>query len=138
VLRMKGKAKTKNPTAKNVPAKKQVKGVAAKKAVKVSPKAEVKGSRKVKTASLKNLKPFKPGQCGNPKGRPKTIPEITILLSNKPEAEYKAVIDKLFFLAKKGNIKAIEVLLDRSYGKAKQDVNIRANVSLTDQPVIFE
>lgn len=71
---------------------------------------------------------FKKGESGNKKGRPWKIPELDSLLSQKSDSEYQAVINSLFKQAKKGNVRAAEVLLDRVYGKVKQDLGIDAEV----------
>ena len=68
-----------------------------------------------------NLKPFKKGQSGNPNGRPRIIPELNKLLSEINEEDYQAVINKLVDKAKKGDTRAAEVLLDRAYGKSKDN-----------------
>jgi len=77
-----------------------------------------------KNPRRENLKPFKPGQSGNPKGGPKKIPNLDKLLSDIPESDYEAIIQKLVEKAKKGDIRASEVVLDRAYGKAKESVEI--------------
>lgn len=75
-----------------------------------------------------NGKKFQPGQSGNPKGRPKKIPALDKLLSevlgsaDDEDSEMKAVIEALIKRAKKGDVRAAEVLLDRSYGKPKQEI----------------
>ena len=79
-----------------------------------------------KTVGNGNLKPFKPGQTGNPNGRPKKIPEIDILLAEvlgDDGHEATEILKALVVKAKKGDVRAAEVLLDRAYGKAKQDIN---------------
>jgi hypothetical protein len=71
---------------------------------------------------------FKKGQTGNPKGRPKKIPELRELLANvlgdekdgKSAAE--AILMALRNKAIKGDVRAAELLLDRAYGKVKQEV----------------
>ena len=68
---------------------------------------------------------YKKRQSGNPKGRPKKLPEIEVLLADvfgQPDA-MKAVLEKLQTMAKAGNIRAIEIILDRSYGKPKQNID---------------
>lgn len=67
---------------------------------------------------------FKKGQTGNPNGRPKKLPELDKLLSDMGEHEYEAVIRTLFLRAKKGDVRAAEVILDRTYGKAKQTIDL--------------
>ena len=69
---------------------------------------------------------FKKGQSGNPKGRPKKIPELDKLLADVLGEEKdgveaaKAILMALRAKATKGDVRAAEVLLDRAYGKAKQ------------------
>ena len=73
---------------------------------------------------------FKPGRSGNPKGRPKKLPRLDDLLSEIMGEEKdgmtaaEAILKRLRQMATQGNIKAAEMLLDRSYGKAKQPVEI--------------
>ena len=76
-----------------------------------------------------NPKPFKKGESGNPNGRPKKIPEIDALLADVLGEEKdgieaaKAVLMALRNKAIKGDVRAIEVLLDRAYGKAKASID---------------
>jgi hypothetical protein len=75
---------------------------------------------------------FKKGTTGNPKGRPKKIPELRELLANvlgdekdgKSAAE--AILMALRNKAIKGDVRAAELLLDRAYGKVK-DIDNRPN-----------
>lgn len=73
---------------------------------------------------------FKPGQSGNPNGRPKKLPDIDKLmmeaLGDQGE-EALAIIQALIIKAKKGDVRAAEVLLDRAFGKAKQEMNADIN-----------
>jgi hypothetical protein len=62
----------------------------------------------------------------NPNGRPKKIPEIDKLLVEvlgEDGIEAREILKALIVKAKKGDVRAAEVLLDRTYGKAKQDIN---------------
>jgi hypothetical protein len=70
---------------------------------------------------------FKKGESGNPNGRPKKLPEISVLLANVLGKENKdgltaaeEILQALHARAKKGDTRAAEVLLDRAYGKPKQ------------------
>lgn len=72
------------------------------------------------------------------------------LLMNLDEARIKAIITDpespmllrivgKAILSTKG-FEALEKILDRAHGKAKQlsDINLRANVSISDKPIVFE
>jgi hypothetical protein len=79
-----------------------------------------------------NLRPCKKGQTANPHGRPK-LPDINELLI-KVLAEEKdgrtaaeAILMKLRNLAANGDLRAAEYLLDRGYGKPKQQID--ANIT---------
>jgi len=80
-----------------------------------------------------SVKPFqwKKGECGNPNGRPKKIPEIDKLLAEVLGEEKdgitaaEAILKALRAKASKGDIRAAEVLLDRAYGKATSNINLK-------------
>lgn len=86
-----------------------------------------------------NLTPFKPGESGNPKGRPKKLPKIDDLLADvlgedENSGEAKAILEALVKRAKvKGGDKAAEILLDRAFGKPKQQVE--QTTTLTDKRI---
>lgn len=84
---------------------------------------------------------WKPGQSGNPNGRPRKIPALDSLLSKIPESDFQKVIDALVAKAKKGDVRATEVLLDRSYGKAKQELKVENSqkqvIVIGDQTIEF-
>ena len=71
---------------------------------------------------------FVKGKSGNPKGKPKNIPELKILLAEVLGEEKdgivaaKAILMALRAKATKGDVRAAEVLLDRAYGKALQAI----------------
>jgi hypothetical protein len=73
-------------------------------------------------------KPFKKGQSGNPNGQPKKLPAIQKLLAEVLGEEKdgveaaKAILMALRAKATKGDTRAAEILLDRAYGKAKQEI----------------
>ena len=107
--------------------------------------SEVKKVVKPKKTAVKkqgggiaNLKPFKKGQSGNPKGRPKKLPQLDELLAEVLGEEKdgmtaaKAILLKLRQKATSGDLRAAEILLDRGYGKAKQSLEI------TDRTIIVE
>lgn len=75
---------------------------------------------------------FEKGESGNPKGRPRKLPEIDDLLAEvlgeEQGNEARGILEALLKKAKKGDVRAAEVLLDRAYGKAKQDINQRTTL----------
>lgn len=79
---------------------------------------------------------FPKGKSGNPKGRPKKLPELDKLLADVLGEEKDgvtaadAILRKLRAMAASGNIRAAEILLDRAYGKAKQPVDM--NITTVD------
>lgn len=83
---------------------------------------------------------WKPGQSGNPAGRPPNEGSITYWLKKllaEPNGGglpvAKTVAQKVIAQAKKGNLKAITELLDRTEGKPTQpvDANLTGDVTLT-------
>lgn len=73
---------------------------------------------------------FKPGQSGNPKGAKRKLPEIDDLLADvlgEDGNEAKEILEALVVKAKKGDVRAAEVLFDRAFGKAKQFIKSDVN-----------
>lgn len=77
--------------------------------------------------NIRNHK-FPKGKSGNPKGRPKKLPELDELLNDilgsedESKSEAALIIHALVKRAKKGDVRAAEVLLERAYGKVKQPI----------------
>lgn len=73
---------------------------------------------------------FKKGQSGNPKGRPK-MPDLkdamAAALSEQKDGKtaLDAIIAAMRAKAARGDVRAAEFLLDRGYGKATQDINMK-------------
>lgn len=72
-------------------------------------------------------KPFKKGQSGNPKGRPK-LPDLKEALAKVlgDEKEGKTAVEAILMALRKkavaGDTKAAQILLDRGYGGSIQKV----------------
>jgi hypothetical protein len=72
--------------------------------------------------------PWKPGESGNPKGRPplgETFTDTLRLRANKEE-----IADKLIEIAKSGNVAALKYVYDRLDGMPHQTQNITMNTEL--------
>lgn len=97
-----------------------------------------------------NLKPFQPGQSGNPSGKPKGAKHYSTLLKEALELGVEVEINKkkitvdeaelIKQVAKgiaKGNIKFIELAFDRVDGKPNQpitaDINIGSLSEMSDE-----
>ena len=86
-----------------------------------------------------NLIPARKGEPSrNPKGRPKKLPQLDVLLAEVLGEKNKdgvtaadMLLRKLRAMAAQGNIRAIELLLDRAYGKAKQTVDMEVTQRMT-------
>ena len=85
---------------------------------------------------------FKPGQSGNPNGRPKKLPDLEKLLvrvlgsEEENKTGWEVIIEALQKKAAKGDVKAAELLLSRGYGKARQtvDLNHGGGVNIVFEP----
>lgn len=100
-------------------------------------------------ANEENLKPFKPGESGNPNGRPPeackalkkytkkaisetfvelleaTIPELREIKANKQEKSIRAAIASVILKCwRKGESRDIDAILDRIIGKVPQKAEI--------------
>lgn len=84
---------------------------------------------------IPNNKPFPKGVSGNPNGRPKKLPELDKLLADVLGEEKdgitaaEAILKALRAKATKGDTRAIEIMLDRAYGKAKQTIDNRGETN---------
>lgn len=82
------------------------------------------------------LKKFQKGNPGGP-GRPPKLPDLDKLMAKVLGTENEAgltqgeeILQALHKKALKGDVRAAEVLLDRGYGKARQNVEIMASVDM--------
>jgi len=86
---------------------------------------------------------WKKGETGNPNGRPKKLPEIDKLLAEVLGEEKEginaaqAILIMLRSKASKGDIRAAQLLLDRAYGKAKQQIDVTSQGEKVTVPTII-
>lgn len=81
--------------------------------------------------NTKGIEPhkFSKGESGNPNGRPKKLPQLDKLMADVLGEEKdgitaaEAILKKLRQMAAQGNLRAAEILLDRGYGKPKQQID---------------
>jgi hypothetical protein len=85
---------------------------------------------------LANLKPFKPGESGNPKGRPKSVTLSEALRAQlgqmMPGEDEKTYAEKIALClcdeAAKGNVGAAKEIADRTEGKPRQSLDVDMSV----------
>jgi hypothetical protein len=66
--------------------------------------------------------PFKPGQSGNPTGRPKMPDEVKEAIKANTLPAVNTLIEIMQTGKPELKIKAAEIILDRAYGKAAQPI----------------
>lgn len=75
--------------------------------------------------NIKNLKPFKPGQSGNPGGARKIPEEVKQALLAATPAAVSTLIDLMATGNDRVRVQAASIILDRVYGKAAVQVDVR-------------
>ena len=87
------------------------------------------------------LIPFKKGHKGGP-GRPK-LPDLKEIMAKvlgsengDGRTEAEAIIEALKKKAKAGDVKAANLLLDRGFGKVKEQIDITTNEESLNKPSI--
>lgn len=80
----------------------------------------------------KGAKPFVKGDPRiNKEGRPPVLPDLNeILIECLTKDEITQMIKVLRDNAKKGGVREVELLLERAYGKIKQDIGLSGGVTL--------
>jgi len=88
----------------------------------------------------KNLRPWKPGQSGNPKGRPKKRDSLVSLLKEALEEEYLAdkkgrtwaevLTEQLLLKAVNGDMVAQRIIWEYVEGKPKQETEIPSEIKI--------
>lgn len=79
--------------------------------------------------TIPNAKPWKKGQSGNPKGRPRKTELDQIIkdilgTETRGVTEAEAIIHAMVKRAKEGDVRAASLIFDRAYGRVKQAVEV--------------
>ena len=86
-------------------------------------------------AGIDNLTPWKPGQSGNPKGRPKKENPFKDFLES--DERLASLIASLYTKAAEGDTQAMREFLDRAFGKPLQKAEVENSGELKVQIVRF-
>lgn len=84
-------------------------------------------------AGIANLKPFQPGQSGNPSGRPAMPADVRAVLEGGSLAAVQAQVALLSSPDQRLVFLASQAILDRLYGKASQQVDKSVTVTTVQQ-----
>ena len=83
-----------------------------------------------KGLGVSNLRPFKPGQSGNPAGRPKQVATRLIremsaeLAEGSNETRLRRIVEALLTKAEAGDLEAVKIVFDRLEGRPRQAVSL--------------
>jgi len=94
----------------------------------------------------KKRRGFQPGVSGNPKGKPKGARHFSTLIreaikkvaEGDDEPADRLIVKQLVERAKKGDLAAIDRVIDRVDGKAEQNINLEADVTIEDNSLTEE
>jgi Family of unknown function (DUF5681) len=92
------------------------------------------------SAQYRGLRPFKPGQSGNPKGRPKKAPITKILekIFSKPQnrKDIEEAVLRILLGGRMSSVLMIREAAERLEGKVSQEVEVHGNVNVTLEQVL--
>ena len=91
----------------------------------IQPHESTQNSGGTVAGRYENLRPWKPGQSGNPGGRPKR--DIAAEIARAIFERDTEAIERVFATElKKGNSRVFTALADRAYGKPRQSLDFSA------------
>jgi hypothetical protein len=79
-------------------------------------------------SGVRNLRPWRPGQSGNPRGRPPVPPELRELARSHTETAIQTLVDVMKDKKSTGSarVAAACALLDRAHGRPPTEIDLRA------------
>lgn len=91
-------------------------------------KAESSLEQRAKPTKPATSGSWKPGQSGNPGGRPREIGYLRELAREKTEEAIETLADVMQHGSDAARVAAATALLDRGYGRPSQSIEVEANV----------
>lgn len=85
-----------------------------------------------RTANTSRLTPWKPGQSGNPNGRPKKVMSIAKLAEESGEKALKQLVKLIDSTDERVSLQAAMAVLDRAVGKPKATVETTTKKEVAD------
>lgn len=97
--------------------------------------SEVTRKQEARARSLANLRPCKPGEIRNPRGRPKKDVDLAKLAQSHAETAVKTLVDVMTAeeATPSARVSAASELLDRGFGRAPQSLDVKHELSFSEQ-----
>lgn len=98
------------------------------------PKAKV-GPIGNREKSIANLIPFKKGQSGNPRGRPRKDIDLAVLAQKHAEKAIATLVEVMSDerATPAARVSAASEILDRGFGRAPQSLDVKHDISFSEQ-----
>lgn len=78
---------------------------------------------------IANLRPFRPGQSGNPNGRPKKVQGVQDLARDNGDKALRKLIKLIDSDDDRVALQAATAILDRAVGKPKQSMEVKSDIT---------
>lgn len=114
-------------TSRSDPAKRAKKSVANPTGKALAKRTPASGNSSENTGAA-NLKPWRPGQSGNPRGRPPVPPELRDLARAHTAAAISALVEIMSDreASASARVAAATAILDRAHGRPPTEIDLRA------------